>query len=180
MAGGKSTVMVALGGNLAVAMPDPQRCFEAVRKLDLAVHIATKPNRSHLLLVKHNILLPCLGRTELDMQAGGAQPVTVEDSMSMVHASKGGLPPPSEHVRSEPAIVAGLAKAVLGDRFAGAYYPEANVLISLAHHDARSGTPAYELAGSRETPVSEVILRSSLPCGDGWLFVRFALFWCVF
>ncbi|MES2414538.1 MAG: FdhF/YdeP family oxidoreductase [Pseudomonadota bacterium] len=117
MADGRSTVMVALGGNLAVAMPDPQRCFEAVRKLDLAVHIATKPNRSHLLLAKENILLPCLGRTEIDMQAAGAQSVTVEDSMSMVHASKGSLPAPSEHVRSEPAIVAGLAKAVLGGKY---------------------------------------------------------------
>ncbi|WP_303828469.1 FdhF/YdeP family oxidoreductase [Asticcacaulis taihuensis] len=118
MAEGRSKVMVCLGGNLAVAMSDPARSFAAVRGLDLAVHVATKLNRSHLLLAKENILLPCLGRTELDMQASGPQSVTVEDTMSMVHASTGKLPPPSEHVRSEPWIVASLARAVLGDRFA--------------------------------------------------------------
>ena len=110
---GESKVLVALGGNLAVAMPDPEQCFLAMRKLDLAVHIATKLNRSHLLIGKESILLPCLGRTELDVQAGGPQSITVEDSMSMVHASAGKLPPASEHLRSEPAIVAGMAKATL-------------------------------------------------------------------
>jgi anaerobic selenocysteine-containing dehydrogenase len=98
-------------------MPDPVRTFAAVRKLDMAVHIATKPNRSHLLLAKENLLLPCLGRTELDMQATGAQSVTVEDSMSMVHASRGRLPPPSDQVLSEPAIVAGMARATLGSKY---------------------------------------------------------------
>lgn len=83
----------------------------------MAVHIATKPNRSHLLLAKENILLPCLGRTEIDMQATGIQSVTVEDSMSMVHASTGRLQPPSDQVLSEPAIVGRMARAVLGDRF---------------------------------------------------------------
>ena len=117
MAEGRSKVMIALGGNLAVAMPDPTACFHAVRQLDLAVHIATKPNRSHLLLAKHNLLLPCLGRTEIDIQADGPQSVTVEDSMSMVHASKGNLPAPSVHVLSEPAIVAAMAKATLGTRY---------------------------------------------------------------
>jgi molybdopterin-dependent oxidoreductase alpha subunit len=116
IAEGRSTVMVALGGNLAVAMPDPDVTFAAMRRLDLAVHIATKPNRSHLLLARESIILPCLGRTELDQQASGPQSVTVEDSMSMVHASTGRLPPPSPHVRSEPAIIASIAKAVLGDR----------------------------------------------------------------
>lgn len=117
IAEGHSKVLVALGGNLAVAMSDPGTSFAAMRKLDLAVHIATKPNRSHLLVGQESIILPCLGRTELDMQAEGAQSVTVEDSMSMVHASTGRLPPPSPEVRSEPAIVAGLAQAVLGDRY---------------------------------------------------------------
>jgi anaerobic selenocysteine-containing dehydrogenase len=84
-----------------------------MRRLDLAVHIATKLNRSHLLTAKQSFILPCLGRTELDIQAEGRQAVTVEDSMSMVHASSGGLKPASEHLLSEPAIVAGLAKATL-------------------------------------------------------------------
>ena len=113
---GRSRFLMCLGGNLAVAMPDPQRTFAAMRGLEMVVHIATKPNRSHLLTARQSLLLPCLGRTELDLQAGNAQSITVEDSMSMVHASTGRLPPPSDQVRSEPAIVAGIAKAVLGDR----------------------------------------------------------------
>lgn len=117
IAEGRSKIIVCMGGNLAVAMPDPIQTFAAMRKLDLAVHIATKPNRSHLLIGKQSILLPCLGRTELDIQTEGPQSVTVEDSMSMVHASTGRLPPPSAEVRSEPAIVAGIAKAVLGSRY---------------------------------------------------------------
>ena len=110
---GRSRALVCLGGNLAVAMSDPEATFAAMRKLDLAVHIATKLNRSHLIPAKQALLLPCLGRTELDVQAGGVQSVTVEDSMSMVHASQGGLKPASEHLLSEPAIVAGIAKATL-------------------------------------------------------------------
>lgn len=117
IAAGRSKVMVALGGNLAVAMSDPETTFAAMRRLDLAVHIATKPNRSHLLLAGETLILPCLGRTELDAQAEGPQSVTVEDSMSMVHASTGRLPPPSPFVKSEPAIIAGMARAVLGDRY---------------------------------------------------------------
>jgi molybdopterin-dependent oxidoreductase alpha subunit len=110
---GRSKVLVSLGGNLAVAMADPAQCYPAMRKLDLAVHVATKLNRSHLLVGKESIILPCLGRTELDMQASGAQAVTVEDSMSMVHASRGTLQPASEFLRSEPAIVAGIAMVTL-------------------------------------------------------------------
>ena len=115
MVAGTSRVLVALGGNLPVAMPDPVRCFEAMRGLKLAVHIATKLNRSHLLVGEEAIILPCLGRTEKDMQAGGQQSVTVEDSMSMVHASRGNLPPASPWLRSEPAIIAGMAQACLPD-----------------------------------------------------------------
>jgi molybdopterin-dependent oxidoreductase alpha subunit len=113
IADGCSKVLVCLGGNLAVALPDPQACFAAMRKLDLAVHIGTKLNRSNLLVGRDAIILPCLGRTEQDIQATGAQAVTVEDSMSMVHASQGKLPPASEHLRSEPAIIAGIAAATL-------------------------------------------------------------------
>ncbi len=108
---GRSKALISLGGNLAIALSDPQTCAAAMRRLQLGVHIATKLNRSHLLVGKTTFLLPVLGRTEKDMQAGGQQAVTVEDSMSMVHASKGNLPPASEHLRSEPAIIAGLAKA---------------------------------------------------------------------
>jgi molybdopterin-dependent oxidoreductase alpha subunit len=110
---GRSKALVCLGGNLAVAMSDPEVTFKAMRNLDLAVHIATKLNRSHLLLAKQSFILPCLGRTELDVQATGTQSLTVEDSMSMVHASRGGLKPASEHLKSEPAIIAGMALATL-------------------------------------------------------------------
>ncbi|QAY95588.1 CbbBc protein [Methylovirgula ligni] len=110
---GQSKVLVCLGGNLAVALPDPEQCFPAMAELDLAVHIATKLNRSHLLVSKEAIILPCLGRTEHDIQPSGPQIVTVEDSMSMVHSSRGKLPPVSEYLRSEPAIIAGMAAATL-------------------------------------------------------------------
>ena len=113
IADGRSKALICLGGNLAVAMPDPEQIYRGMRSLDLAVHILTKLNRSALLVGKELIILPCLGRTEQDIQASGPQSVTVEDSMSMVHASRGKLPPASAHLRSEPAIVAGMAQATL-------------------------------------------------------------------
>ena len=97
-------------------MSDPALSFAAMKKLGLAVHLATKLNRSHLLVAEETFILPVLGRTELDEQAGGPQSVTVEDSMSMVHASRGTLKPASEHLRSEPAVIAGIAKATLQGR----------------------------------------------------------------
>ena len=115
MRDGKAKALLCLGGNLAEAISDPQVTFPAMRNLDLVVHMATKLNRSHLLLGKHNYLLPVLGRTETDIQATGAQSVTVEDSMSMVHASRGSLEPASPHLKSEPALVAALAQATLPD-----------------------------------------------------------------
>lgn len=117
IADGRSKALICLGGNLAVAMSDPDVTFQAMRKLDLAVHIATKLNRSHLLTAKTSIILPCLGRTDLDTQASGPQAVTVEDSMSMVHASRGFLKPPGELLKSEPAIIAGIAMATLGAKY---------------------------------------------------------------
>ena len=110
---GRSKALICLGGNLAVALSDAERSTAAVRSLDLSVHIGTRLNRSHLLVGKHSFLLPCLGRTERDAQATGEQSVTVEDSMSMVHASRGRLVPASPELRSEPAIIAGIAQATL-------------------------------------------------------------------
>jgi molybdopterin-dependent oxidoreductase alpha subunit len=118
IATGKSRALICLGGNLAVAMSDPEASFAAMRKLGLAVHMATKLNRSHLLLAQDSFILPVLGRTEIDEQDTGPQSVTVEDSMSMVHASRGRLAPVSDQLKSEPAIVAGIAKATLGDKYA--------------------------------------------------------------
>ncbi|MBY3064517.1 FdhF/YdeP family oxidoreductase [Rhizobium laguerreae] len=114
---GRSKALVCLGGNLAVAMSDPDATFEGMRRLDLAVHLATKLNRSHLLTAKISLILPVRGRTDLDTQATGPQALTVEDSMSMVHASRGFLNPPSELLKSEPDIIACIAKATLGDKY---------------------------------------------------------------
>ena len=110
---GRSKALICLGGNLAVALPEPAQCHRAMHTLDLAVHIGTKLNRSHLLVAKQSFIFPCLGRTERDIQATGPQSITVEDSMSMVHASSGKLDPASPQLRSEPAIVAGMAHAAL-------------------------------------------------------------------
>lgn len=112
---GTARAFIGLGGNLAVAMPDPEACFAAFRKLDLSVQIITKLNRTALLTTPHSYILPCLGRTERDEQHGAPQSVTVEDSMSMVHASRGGLKPASDLLLSEPAIIAGLARSTLVD-----------------------------------------------------------------
>jgi molybdopterin-dependent oxidoreductase alpha subunit len=111
-------LFMGLGGNFAVATPDTEFTQEALRRCDLTVQVSTKLNRSHLVCGREAIVLPCLARSELDLQAGGPQFVSAEDSMSVVHASQGRLEAASPHLRSEPAIVAGLARAVLGPRSA--------------------------------------------------------------
>jgi molybdopterin-dependent oxidoreductase alpha subunit len=113
---GRVRVFVGLGGNFAVATPDTAYTAEALRRCQLTVQVSTKLNRSHLVCGREAIVLPCLGRTERDVQAGGPQLVSVEDSMSVVHASQGHLEPAGEQLRSEPAIVAGLAEATLRGR----------------------------------------------------------------
>ncbi len=113
---GEVKVFFAMGGNFAAAIPDRGATQAALRKLDLTVHVSTKLNRSHLIHGRAALILPCLGRAEIDVQATGPQSITVEDSMSMVHASGGRNTPASEHLLSEVAIVAGVAKATLGDR----------------------------------------------------------------
>ncbi len=110
---GDIRILVSLGGNFAVAAPDPVATRAAFGRLELTVGMHTKLNRSHLLHSADALILPCLGRSDLDLQAGGPQAVTVEDSMSMVHASRGFRTPVSVELRSEPAIVAGLARATL-------------------------------------------------------------------
>lgn len=115
MVKGRVKVFVGMGGNIVAAIPDWQATHAAFRNLDLTVHISTKLNRSHLVHGREALILPCLGRTEIDIQATGPQSITVEDSMSMVHASGGLNKPASEHLLSEPAIVAGMARATLGE-----------------------------------------------------------------
>ncbi|CAG2137557.1 Protein YdeP [Cupriavidus campinensis] len=114
MLAGKVKVFIGLGGNFSIATPDTPRTWEALRQCDLTVNIATKLNRSHLVIGKDALLLPTLGRTEIDLQNGVAQGVTVEDSVCMVHISYGMNKPASPELRSETAIVAGMAAATLG------------------------------------------------------------------
>jgi molybdopterin-dependent oxidoreductase alpha subunit len=112
----KAKVFIALGGNFAAATPDTAQTNQALTKCALTVQISTKLNLSHLTTGKRALILPCLGRTEIDRQAGGDQCITVEDSMSMVHASTGQNEPASDNIRSETAIVAGIAMATVGDK----------------------------------------------------------------
>jgi molybdopterin-dependent oxidoreductase alpha subunit len=114
MRDGKIDVFFALGGNFVAATPDTAVSEAAMKNCKLTVHVATKLNRSHLCHGTEALLLPCLSRSERDVQATGEQFVTVEDSMAMVHESKGRLAPGSEHLRSEVAIVAGLGEALFG------------------------------------------------------------------
>ncbi|MEU6943287.1 molybdopterin-dependent oxidoreductase, partial [Streptomyces rubiginosohelvolus] len=110
---GEVKVFVAMGGNFAMAAPDTPVTFEALRSCDLTVQVSTKLNRSHLVHGRRALILPCLGRTEKDHQRKGVQSTSVEDSMSMVHLSVGMKRPASPHLLSEPAIVAGMARAAL-------------------------------------------------------------------
>lgn len=110
---GRVKAFISLGGNFVRAIPERNAMEKAWRDMELTVQIATKLNRSHLINGKTAYLLPCLGRTEEDVQQSGPQAVTVEDTFSCIHGSVGRRKPASEHLLSELAIVAGLAKATL-------------------------------------------------------------------
>ncbi|MGA5129204.1 FdhF/YdeP family oxidoreductase [Streptomyces olivoreticuli] len=111
---GEAKVFFAMGGNFVSATPDTDVTEAAVRRARLTVHVSTKLNRSHAVTGARALILPTLGRTERDRQDGGDQFVTVEDSMGMVHASRGRLRPASPHLLSETAIVCRLARRTLG------------------------------------------------------------------
>ncbi len=110
----RATVFVGMGGNFASATPDTAVTAAALRNCALTVQISTKLNRSHLVHGTTALILPTLGRTDRDIRGGRKQVVSVEDSMSMVHLSRGSLQPPSDQVRSEVDIVCTLARTVLG------------------------------------------------------------------
>ncbi|MFF2541669.1 FdhF/YdeP family oxidoreductase [Kitasatospora sp. NPDC058063] len=112
---GDITVFVGMGGNFALAAPDTPYTYQALESCELTVQVSTKLNRSHLVHGRAALILPCLGRTEKDHQRAGVQSTSVEDSMSMVHLSVGMKRPASPHLLSEPAIVAGMARAALPD-----------------------------------------------------------------
>ena len=110
MLDGRGKVFIAMGGNFAAATPDTAATWRALRQCGLTVHITTKFNRSHVVHGRQALVLPVLGRTEIDVQATGPQGVTVEDSMSMVHLSAGHeRAGKSEHLLSEPMLVARMA-----------------------------------------------------------------------
>ena len=109
-------VFIALGGNFISATPDTSYTATALRNCALTAHIATKLNRSHLVHGRRALILPCFGRSEMDVMGGYEQFVTVENSMGVVHMSRGGLQPASPHLLSETAIVCGMAEATLGSK----------------------------------------------------------------
>jgi molybdopterin-dependent oxidoreductase alpha subunit len=111
MHAGKVRNFVSLGGNFMSATPDTAFVAEAMKKVDLFVHISTKPHRGHLVTGKRAIIFPCLGRTEVDEQKAGPQFVTTENSMGVIEPSEGHLKPASVHLKSEPAIIAEMADA---------------------------------------------------------------------
>jgi formate dehydrogenase major subunit len=113
MIDGRAKVFIGLGGNFVAAVPDKPVVEEAMRRLRLTVGITTKLNRGHLVHGEESLILPCLARSDIDMQMGGCQSITVEDSMSMVHASTGLVDPPQGRLKSEVAIVCGMARATL-------------------------------------------------------------------
>jgi molybdopterin-dependent oxidoreductase alpha subunit len=113
---GKAKVFFALGGNFLSATPDTEYTAAALRRCRLTAQVSTKLNRAHLITGAQALILPCLGRTESDIQASGPQFVTTENSMAVVQASRGFLSPASAHLLSEPAIVVKLAQATLGKR----------------------------------------------------------------
>ena len=114
MRDGRASVFIGMGGNFASATPDTAVTSEALRNCALTVQVSTKLNRSHLVGGRTALILPTLGRTDRDLVNGRKQVVSVEDSMSMVHLSRGSLPPPGEQVRSEVAIICQLARRLLG------------------------------------------------------------------
>ena len=128
MRDGHARVFIGMGGNFVSATPDTEVTEAALRSCALTVQISTKLNRSHVVHGRTALILPTLGRTDRDIQAAGKQLVSVEDSMSMVHLSRGSLTPPSEHLRSEVAIVCQMARTLLGpehpvpwEQFSGSY-----------------------------------------------------------
>ena len=114
----RAKIFFAMGGNFVSASPDSDVVFDALKRCRLTVQVITKLNRSAIATGEQSLILPCLGRSEIDMQAGGEQFVSTESTMLNVQMSKGILRPASEHLRSEPWIVAQLAKATLGERSA--------------------------------------------------------------
>jgi molybdopterin-dependent oxidoreductase alpha subunit len=112
---GRVRFVMSLGGNLARACPDSDRTEPALRSCDLGVHVATKLNRSHVITGRTSLVLPCLGRTDIDRQAGVAQKVTVEDTFGYVKLSEGVVEPRSDTIASEVEIVCNIARRAVAN-----------------------------------------------------------------
>jgi molybdopterin-dependent oxidoreductase alpha subunit len=148
---GQAKIFIGLGGNFVQAAPDTEVTAAALRRAQLTVHVSTKINRSHLTCGTTALILPTLGRTEIDIQASGPQFVSVEDSTCSVHASRGPLPPASHQLRSEVAIVTGLAAATLGSRYGIDWQGMRGDYRQIRRHIARvvPGCESYEVNVSR-------------------------------
>jgi molybdopterin-dependent oxidoreductase alpha subunit len=116
MKNGDAKVFICLGGNFLSATPDTAYTAKAIQNCNLTVQVSTKLNRSHLIHGNEALILPCLGRTDIDIQNNEAQFVSVENSMGVVHLSKGSVKPISEKLKSEPIIVSEIAKATFGNK----------------------------------------------------------------
>jgi molybdopterin-dependent oxidoreductase alpha subunit len=143
MSDGRVKVFFALGGNFLSASPDTAYTARALNRCRLTAHVSTKLNRSHLTCGREALILPCLGRSERDLQSTGEQFVTVEDSMCVISSSRGVLEPASGYLLSEPMIVARLAEAVLGERSAIAWRSLAADYHRIRDHIARV-VPGFE------------------------------------
>jgi molybdopterin-dependent oxidoreductase alpha subunit len=148
---GRAKIFIGLGGNFVQAAPDTEVTAAALHGAQLTVQISTKINRSHLVCGTTALILPALGRTEIDIQASGPQFVSVEDSTCSVHASRGPLRPASPHLRSEVAIVTGLAEATLGNRYGIDWRGMREDYREIRRHIARvvPGCESYEVNVSR-------------------------------
>ena len=144
---GVAKIFLGLGGNFVQAAPDTEVTTAALRNARLTVQVSTKINRSHLVCGRTALILPTLGRTEQDVQASGPQLVSVEDSACAVHASRGPLEPAGPRLRSEVAIVTGLAEATLGDRYGIDWAEMRDDYRAIRRHIARvvPGCESYEV-----------------------------------
>ena len=151
MRDGKVKVFVGLGGNFAQATPDTDVTAKALRRTRLTVQISTKINRSHLVCGETALILPTLGRTEKDVQATGEQWISVEDSTCSVHSSRGPLEPASPMLRSEVAIITGIAEAAIGDRHGIDWAAMRDDYRRIREHIARvvPGCESYEVNARR-------------------------------
>ena len=143
---GKARVFIGMGGNFVSAAPDTEVTERAMRNADLTVHVSTKLNRSHVVHGREALILPAMGRSERDLTGGRLQRVTVEDSMSAVHASHGPLKPASPYLKSEVDIVCSLAIATLGDKYGIPWEDFRSDYTEIRHRIARvvPGCAAYD------------------------------------